>query len=165
MFFLTPNKNMFVGKFFKWKRFSAVFSTGWERFKKVVYFINLNSVDIENKMIIFNINWVEVDKINYFFKSSKGRSRKSFVKISHENIHKSRGVFRTQSNIYGGAFCGSIERLLAVNYFQKSSIIDVHPGSKSNSGICPTLISKNYEPLSIISLRNISSSSYWDSLQ
>ena len=114
---------------------------------------------------IFIINWVEVDKISYFFKSSKGRSRKSFVKTSHENIHESRGVFRTQSNIYGGAFCGSIERLLAVNYFQKSSIIDVHPGSKSNSGICPTLISKNYEPLSIISLRNISSSSYWDSLQ
>ena len=31
----------------------------------------------------------------------------------------SKGVFRTQSNIYDGAFCENIERLLVVNYFCK----------------------------------------------
>ena len=36
-----------------------------------------------------------------------------------------RGVFRTQSNIYDGAFCKNSWRLKAVNFFTKSSILNV----------------------------------------
>ena len=45
IFFLTPNRNMFARKFIKWERFFIVF---WED-------------------IIFNIKWVEVNKISEVF--------------------------------------------------------------------------------------------------
>ena len=36
------------------------------------------------------------------------------------NYSNSKGVFRTQSNIYDGAFCENSLRLSAVNYFDKT---------------------------------------------
>ena len=45
IFFLTPNRNMFAGKFVKWERFLIVF----------------------REHIIFNIKWVEVHKISEMF--------------------------------------------------------------------------------------------------
>ena len=47
IFFLTPNRNMFAGKFVNWENFLPVF---WEH-------------------IIFNVKWVEVGKMSEVFLS------------------------------------------------------------------------------------------------
>ena len=46
------------------------------------------------------------------------------TKCRHKEI-RNKGVFRTQSNIYDGAFCENIERLLVVNYFCKKGLLQM----------------------------------------
>ena len=54
---------------------------------------------------------------------SRFSKKDKFMKIG--DAGSNRGVFRTQSKIYDGAFCENSEWLLEVNYFSQKSFFKV----------------------------------------
>ena len=64
------------------------------------------------------------DELNNRFRESY--NVKCFWRVVYRGVFRSRGVFRTQANIYHGAFLGMY--LTAYYFHNKSSIIDVRLG-------------------------------------